>query len=393
MLEITRQDLGKATVKLDIKISSDLMKDFFTRAYNTLAPSVEVKGFRKGNAPQKLTIAAIGENRLAQEIIDLALQETYLEALKKENLNPIASPKINIKMLKDLTTDTAELQYEAEIAVMPEVKVGDYQKIKIKSKKNPDFKVAEAEIEKVLSHLQRQNAEFKDINRATKQGDRVEIDFTGTERGVILENLSSKNYPIIIGSGVIVPEFEENLVGLNKGGEKEFDLEMGPENDKKKVHFKVNVLDTKEVILPELNDSFSQKFQKNTLAELKKAISEDIQKQKEIVHHQTQEGEVIDELIKITKAAIPDVLVEQEIHRMIEDLKNRAQMINIPFEQYLVQLKKTEEDLHKDFHDQAEKTVKVGLALGEIAKAEKLDIKDPEVGKKVIAKLLEYALK
>lgn len=394
MLQIERQDLGKSTLKITVKIPSDLMRGYFSRTYNALAPQVEVKGFRKGMAPKALTISAIGENRLAQEIIDIALQETYIAALKQENITPISAPKVNIKMLKDLMVDSAELEYEAEIAIMPEVKLGDYKKIKTKKPEKIDVK--KEEIEQVLSHLQRQHADFREIDRATIKGDRVEIDFVGTERGVILENLSSKNYPIIIGSGVIVPEFEENLVGLKKGDEKEFDLMMGQggaNSEKKKVHFKVNVLDTKEVILPDLDDMFAQKFQKPTIAELMLAVSEDVSKQKELAQKQSREAEAIEALAKMAKVEIPEILIDQETHRMIDELKSRSQMMNMPFEQYLAQLKKTEEDLHKDFHEQAEKTVRIGLALGEVAKKEKMDIKDKEVGKKVVEKLLEYAQK
>lgn len=390
MLDIKKENLGKSKIKLTVKIPSELMRGFFAKVYNQMAAGVEVKGFRKGHAPKPLTISAIGENKLSQEIINLALTETYGTALKQEKIVPVAPPAINIKMLKDLTIDTAELEYEAEVDLLPEVKVGDYKKLKVRSTKYEE-KASKDEIEQVLSHLQRQHATFDDKAGNAETGDRIEMDFEGSEKGVVLENLTSKNYPVILGSKVLLPEFEEKIVGLKKGDEEEFKTKIGP--DKKDINFKVKVLNVQKVNLPPLDDALAKKFGKSKIEELKKAVEDDIIKQKEAQLKREQENEVVDGLLKISKLDVPESLIEQETHRMIDELKNRISMMKMPFEQYLAQIKKTETDLHTDFKAQAEKTVKVGLILGEIAKAEKMDLKDEQVGKKVIERLLSYAQK
>jgi len=388
MLDVKKENLAGSKAKLTVSIPPELMRGYFAKVYKKLAEAVEVKGFRAGHAPKHLTISAIGENRLVSEIIDLALQETYPKALKQENIIPIAPPKINIKKMVDLTADTAVLEYEAETELLPEVKVGDYKKLKVK-KAPKDIKVSKEEIDQVLSHLQRQHATFKDIDRSVKEGDRVEIDFEGKERGVVLENLSSKNYPVILGSKVLIPEFEKKIEGMKKGDETDFKLKLKDKN----IDFHVKMLNTQEVTLPKIDDELAKKFGKKTLTELTKAIEEDIMKQKELQEKQNQENQLIEELLKITKVEIPESLTSQEVHRMIEQLKQRTQMAGMPWEKYLEQIKKNEEDLHKDFHDQAERTVKVGLTLGEIGKAEKIDLKDNDAGKKVLEKLLSYATK
>lgn len=421
MLDIKKENLGKSKIKLTIKVPSVLMRGFFATVYNQMASGVEVKGFRKGHAPKPLTISAIGENRLSQEIINLALTETYGTALKQEKIVPISPPRINIKMLKDLTMDTAELEYEAEIDLIPEVKIGDYKKLKVKSHsidesirgnslRNYKSKVeaSQEEIDQVLGHLQRQHATFDEKPASpaggdgkAEMGDRIEMDFEGTERGVVLENLTSKNYPVILGSKVLIPEFEEKIVGTKKGEEKEFDVEIGPDPvkadahgaGKKRVHFKVKVLLVQKVNLPALDNELAKKFGKNKIEELKKAVSDDIIKQKETQLKRDQENQIVEQLLKIATLDVPESLVEQETHRMIDELKNRISMMNMPFENYLAQMKKTETDLHTDFKEQAEKTVKIGLILGEIAKQEKMDLKDEQVGKKVMEKLLSWAKK
>jgi trigger factor len=388
MLNIKKENLSGCKAKLTISVPSELMRGYFAKVYNKLAASVEVKGFRAGKAPRNLTIAAIGENRLVSQIIDMALQETYGKALKEENIIPVAPPKINIKKMADLTADTAVLEYEAEIELLPEVKIGDYKKLKVKSAK---LKVdaTKAEIDQVLSHLQRQHATFKEIDRKAMEGDRVEIDFEGKEQGVVLENLTSKNYPVILGSKVLIPEFEKKVEGMKKGDEKDFKLKIKD----KEIDFHVKMLDVKEVILPKLDDELAKKFGKKTLQELTKAIEEDIIKQKNLQEKQNQENQLIEELLKITQVEVPESLILQETNRMVEQLKQRTQMAGMPFEKYLGQVKKTEEDLKKDFRAQAEKTVKVGLTLGEIGKKEKIDLKDKDAGKKVMEKLVAYATK
>jgi len=393
-MEIKKEDLGKSKVKLLIKVSSPEMRTFFARVYNKIAPTIEIKGFRPGMAPKSMTIAAIGENRLQQEIIDLALRETFAEALKKENLMPIAPPKINIKMLKDLTADTAELEYEVEIDLLPEVKLGDYKKIRLK-KNDAKIEVSADEIEQVLSHLARTRAEFKDINRPVKKGDRLEINFEGFDQGVKRENLSSRNYPVILGSKILIPEFEAQLIGLKKGDKKEFTLEMAPSatEKKKKINFKVEVLQTQEVILPKIDDELARKYQKKDLADLKKAIKDDIIQQKKQQHERNIENAVLEELIKITKVEIPDSLIQQEIDRQINEIRSRTTQMGLTFEKYLESLKKTESELRESLKPQAEKTIKIGLALGEIVKREKIDPKDKEAGKKALDILIAKATK
>ena len=399
MLEIKRENLPKSKIKLTIKVPSAKMRQFFQKTYEKLAPTVEVKGFRKGKAPAKLTVSAIGENRFMQEILDLALQETYGEALKQEKIMPVAMPQINVKMMKDLLTDQAELEYEAEIDCLPEVEVGNY-KIYLKKVKLPkrDIEVKDEEVEQVIGHLRRQHATFEEKTGAAEIGDRVEMDFEGSERGVVLDNFTSKNYPAILGAKTLLPEFEKQIVGMKKESNKEFDLELkqttSRETEKalpktKKVHFNVHIHDVKKVNLPEMNDELAKKFQKNNIDELKKAILVDVSREKEMNTKREKENVVLEELLKNTKIEIPPSLIENEVHRILDDLRSRAQMIGLTFEQYLAQVKKTEADLHEELKPDAEKTVKIGLILGEIAKLEKMDLKNEQLGHKVMNKLLE----
>ncbi len=399
MLNIKRENLGKSKVKLLISIPPEMMRRYFDKVYNKLALQIEVKGFRPGKAPRNLTIMQIGENRITSEVIDSALKESYPQALNQEKLIPVSPPKINILKIVDLIGDTAEIEYEAELELLPEVRIGKYKELRIK-KQAPDNKASKDETNQVLSHLQRQHAQFKDIEHPAKKGDRVEIDFEGKDKGVILEHLSSKNYPVILGSKVLLPEFEKEIIGLKKDEEKTFSMNIGKEKSaqdgsasgRKKVDFKVKVNQVQEVILPELNNDLAKKFQKNSLKELTQAISEDIIKQKDLTTKQNQENQLIEELLKISEVEVPEGLIEQEVRRTVERLKERVKVSGATFEQYLSSIKKTEEELKNDLKPQAEKTIKIGLILGEIGKKEsanwRIDISKEGSGKQVIEKLL-----
>ncbi|AKM81973.1 TPA: trigger factor [Candidatus Berkelbacteria bacterium] len=399
MLNVIKENLPKSKIKLSVTLPPEIMRGYFAKVYEKLAPSVNIKGFRPGKAPKHLTIMEIGENRFNSEIIDMALSESYGQVLKQEKLIPVAPPKVEIKKMVDLTADNAEIIYEAELDVLPEVKLGDYKKIKIKKAEESKLKVTKDELDQVFSHLQRQHAEFKGVERAAKEGDRVEMDFEGTERSVVLENLTSKNYPVVLGSKVLIPEFEKKVEGMKAGDEKEFDIELGkgssPENIslKKKVHFKVKMNLVQEVILPKLDDELATKFGQKNLDDLKKVVEADVLNQKKRAERQNKENEVIEALLKITEVEVPDSLVEQETQRMVDQLKTRTEGMGLPFDKYLESMGKSEEDLKKDMSEQAAKTVKVGLTLGEIGKQEKIDLSKEDSGLKVIEKLVDYATK
>lgn len=393
MLNVKKEKFPKSKVKLTVTLPKEVMVDYFTKVYEKMASNVNIKGFRPGKAPKHLTIMEIGESRINSEIIDMALSDSYGKVLKQEDLVPVGPPKVEIKKMVDLTTDEAVLEYEAEVDVLPEVKLGDYKKIKIKKSEDSKLKITKDELDQVYSHLQRQHAQFKDIERPAKEGDRVEMDFEGTERGVILENLTSKNYPVVLGSKVLIPEFEKEVEGMKVGDEKEFDVEVGKDKGKKKVHFKVKMNLVQDVILPELNDELAAKFSQKSLEDLKKVVEADVMDQKKLAQKQNKENEVIEQLLKITEIEVPESLVEQESQRMIDQLRSRTESMGLPFDKYLESMGKNEEELVKSMAEQATKTVKVGLTLGEIGKQEKIDLSKEDSGAKVIEKLVEYATK
>ncbi len=390
------EKLPKSRIKLTIEVPASETKKYFDQAYEKLAPTVTLKGFRAGKAPRAMTLEAIGVGRLEQQALDFALPVTYTEALKEAKINPIQTPAIAIKQFGP----DKDFIYTAEADVMPEIQLGEYKKIKVKDTRKKEVATKE-EIDKIIERLKFQNAQFKDIDRPLKKGDKAEISFEGFEKNVKLDALCGKNQPIIIGSGALIPGFEDKLIGAKKGEKIEFDLDVPNVKDKKlvkKAHFVVKIDNSQEVIMPEVDDKFAKNFGHDKLEKLTDAIGKSIVAEKEAKDKAELENEIFTKLVKVSKVEIPEVLIDDEINRRIASIQAQT---GPGFNKFLEQMKKTVADLRNDLRAESEKTVTIGLLLGQVAREENLAPKTPlkdqkeqmEVTRKTIDKLIEYATK
>jgi len=387
-MKIKRENLPKSRIKLTIEVPAERTGKFFEEAYKKLAPTVEIKGFRPGQAPRLMTLESIGYGKYSQTALDIALPETYYEAAKNEKIIPVQPPSVSVKEFNE----GKSLIYEAEVDIVPEIKLCDYKKIKIKYQK-PKIEVKKEELDKIIEKLRYQNAVFNDAGRPAKKRDRIEIDFEGTVDGVKQENLVSKNHPLILGEGVLIPGFEKELEGMRKDETKEFDLEVPNIKDKsqkKKAHFKVKMLGVKDVVLPEVNNEFAMKFGHDNPEKLIKTVEEKLLEEKETNEKQKLEKDVLDKIVAGCKIDIPESLTEQEIARRIMQIQNQ---MGPGFPKYLESIGKKMEDLRKDIYPVAENSVRTGLILGEIARAEKImkpEIKDQKEQEEVIRKTVDF---
>ncbi len=390
------EKLPKSRVKITIEVPQDEMVKHFEEAYKKLAPTVDIKGFRPGFAPKSLTLEAIGFGRYQQAVLDAALPVSYSEAIRQNKIYPIHGPAVSIKQFGE----DKDFIYEVEVDVIPEIKVADYKSVQVKDiRKKHEAK--KEEIEKIFKNLQFREAKFNPISRTIKKGDWAEISYEGTIDKVKQENLSSSQYPLIIGENVLLEGFEEKLIGLKKGDKKEFDLNVPSVKDHaktKKAHFSVTVNEVKESILPELNNDFAKKFGQPSLEKLKTAIEQNIIKEKEARDLQILESQILEKVVEKSELDIPESLVDQEINRRISQIQAQT---GPGFQGFLQKMKKTVNDLRNDLRKDSEKSVKIGLLLGEIAKLENIAPKHPvkdqkeqvEVTRKTLNKLIEYATK
>lgn len=384
-LAIKNHKAGKhARHEFEVEVSPTEMRKYFDIAYAQLAPTVEIKGFRRGTAPRVMTIQRIGQERYFQAALDLALPNTYAEACRQLDIKPVSPPEISVVSYGE----GAPFTYRVAVDVIPDVDPGQYAKLKVKAPKL-DASVKADEVNEVLERLRKQQADVQTVDRAAKKGDRVEIDYVGLVKNVKRDDLSSQHFPVILGDGVLPKKLEEALVGKQKGDTFELDDKVG----KDAVHFQVSVHDVAEITLPEVNAAFAQQFGRKDADDLKQAIHDQLEHEKEDAHRRELETKVLDEVMKKAKVDLPESLVEEELNRRLQQL--RAQF-GAMYEQVLKQQNKTEDELRKDFRADAEKSVKAGLVLGEIAKRENFgndqakDEDDNAFQRRVVRRTLDF---
>ena len=343
-----------------------------------LSQGVNVPGFRPGKAPVDMVINTVGETRVVSEAAESAINKFYLIALKEQQVAPIAPPKIVVEKI-DLKTP---LVFKATVTTMPEVELGDYQRIKVEI--NP-IAVDPERIAGVLKNIQRQQAQFNPVEREIKPGDWAEIDFDGKIDGTTFPGGASKNHPLIVGDGVFLPDFESALVGMKTGETKTFTLTFPvdyhqAEFANKMAEFTVTVHKIKAVVMPEINDELAKKSGDfKDLAALKTDIEkfhkEDIEKQE----LDRQKEAAITQLIGLTKVELPETLIEQEIEAMWHDFEHQLEQQHITVEDYLQKTDMTAEKLRKEWQEPARKRVIAGLALNAFRQKENIEATDQDV--------------
>ncbi len=379
-MEVKREDLSKIKVKLTVDVTEKELKPHIEKVYKELAKNMKIPGFRPGKAPQFVVEREVGQDKFYAEVLDSVLPEAYYNAITQEKLITVSRPDIQVKKY----APTGGLTFEATVEILPEVKLPDYKKIKVSRK---EVKVTDQDIKNDLEALRERYAEFKEVTRKAKSGDKTEIDFEGTQKGAPLENTKAEKYPIILGSGAFIPGFEENLVGMAKGEDKTFDVTFPKDYHEaklqgQKVTFKVKMISISEKILPEVNDEFAKKFGifKN-VKELEDGIRKNLDEVKEMEERRRLEEEIMTKISEKVSVEIPETLAHQEIHRMWHDAEANLQQSGVTMERYLEMSKKTKEELEKEMEPDAQKRVKIGLVLSKIAEVEEVKATQKEIEK------------
>jgi len=388
-MNIKVEKLPKSKIKFHITATKDDIAHFFDMALDHLKKDLKIQGFRPGKVPDNIAKDALGEHSLEHEAQDIAINDTYLQLVTKENLVPVARPE-NVKI--NTFNETDGLDWEGEVDVLPEIKIEDWkEKLKKNSSKikKEEVKLESKDVEDTLSGLQKQFAELEVKDGKTEKGDWANIDIDIADKGSfdeqMLKKFQSKGFTLVIGEANFIPGFEENLLNLEKGSEKEFDATF-PENyhekslQNKTVKFKVKINDIKKIILPEIDDKFATNFGFEKLDDLKKAIEDDILNKKQANEKGRFEDSVLKTLVENSDIDLPDALVEQEkdmiLQRFVHDLEHHK---GIKFADYLLSLNKNEKEFRDGFVEHANANVKVGLVIGQIAKDEKIEVSDKDI--------------
>ena len=378
-MQITREQVNPTTVRLTIAADKALLDESKQHVLRHLAQRMKLPGFRPGKAPLQMVERNADPSVLQTEFLDEILNRLYAQAVEQEKLRPVGQPKVTLQKFVPYT----DLELVVEVESVGQVKLPDYKKLKIAK---PAVTVSDQDVSEVVDNLRVRLAERKDVERAAKNGDEVTIDFKGadTKTKEAINGAEGKGYPLVLGSDSFIPGFEANLVGLKAGESKTFELAFPKDYGVKalqgrQVTFEVIVHAVKEVVKPKADDTFAaQAGPFKTLKDLKADIRKQLLAEKQSEADREFENQLLERLADKTAVAIPQQLIDDEIERALTQIRQNLAYRGQTWQEYLADLGQTEEVYRSSLREPAERRVKAGLALSEIAETEGLTVTPEE---------------
>ncbi len=377
------QNTEKNTVKLTIELSQDEFKKYLEEAAREISQKSEIQGFRPGKASLEAVANRVGEMSLYEQAAEPAVKATLFQALHENKIENVGQPSINIEKL----APNNPFVYTAEVALMPKVaKLADYKKLKVQAKK---VVVKDKDVDQALEQLKRmQTKEVRSKEPATKE-DKVVVDLSMEKDKVPVEGGEGLAHAVYLSEDHYIPGFCNKLIGAKEGDEKKFTLKFPEEHYQKHlagcdIDFKVKIKEIYELQHPEVNDKFAESLGQKSLDELKKLIKQNITAEKEQAELAKQEKEALELLAnKSDFEEIPDILVNEELHKMIHELEHSISQQGLKIDDYLKQIGKDMNELKLDFTPQALMRIKVAIITKEISEQEKIKISEDAIDKEL----------
>ena len=371
------EKLEKSMVALTVEVSAADFEAAVDKAYKKQRGSIRVPGFRPGKAPRKMIESMYGAGVFYEEAVNIALPDAYGAAVKEQELKVVGYPEVEL-----LSVGKEGFSFKASVAVYPEVKLGQYKGLEAPK---AEVKVTAADVNARLKEMAERNSRIVSVeDRAVEKGDIAHIDFEGFLDGVPFDGGKSDSHDLEIGSGSFVPGFEDQVIGMEIGQEKDIDITF-PEDyhadlaGKSVVfHVKLNAVKIKDV--PALDDEFAKDVSEfDTLAELKKDVKAKLTQEREEAGKRAFEDIVMGKAAELMEADIPDAMVEEQARRYMENLRRQVQAQGIPFDQYMKMTNMDEEKLLEEARTPALGQVRMDLTIAAIVEAENLEATDEEV--------------
>ena len=390
-MKTTVKKLSDTKVELTISLGSEELSAAEQVALTKMASDLKVPGFRKGKVPVSVAAKHVNPAALQEQTLDNALSKAVAEAFMAEKIQALDRPAVDVKKF----VPGQELEFTAEVEIIPPVKLGNYKKLKAKRQA---VKVEDKEVEEIITRMRENFTEKTEVKRAAKEGDEVVIDFTGKKDGVPFDGGAAKDFALKLGSGQFIPGFEEGVVG-HKAGET-FDLKLTfPKDYHAKelagadVVFTVTLHKVNELSLPEVNDEFAAKCGPFTsVDELKADIKREITAQKEREADEKLKDELVGELADASKVALPELLIDDQVRSIEQDLMQNLMYRGLTLDSYLQTQKFTDKDdwRAKEARPAAEKRVKAGLVLAELSKELGVEVSHEELSAQIEAMKQQY---
>ena len=387
----TRPEPGSKMV-LEIEVTPDEVAKHFTTAYRHVAERTKVPGFRPGKAPRHVIDRFVGRGSVLAEVIDHLVSDSYGAALDQTDVLPIDNPEVDID--PGSVVEGQPVTFTATVPVRPDVTLGAYTGYAFELE-TPE--VTDEQVAQVIEELRGQQATLRPVDeRGAAEGDIAAVKFTGTIDGEPFEGGSADRLPLVIGEDRMIPGWEQQLVGLQMGATKSFDITF-PDDYRveelrgKEAHFEVELLDLREKLLPDADDDFAKSVgDVETLDALRAEIRDAMEKRAAAEARHVFGDRIIDYAVSNASVEIPEVMITNEVEIMRDELRSRLAQQQIGLDQYLALSKQTPDELVTELREPATSRVKTLLVLSAIAEEEGIDASDEQIDAEIAEQMERY---
>jgi trigger factor len=384
-LKVTREKEENRQAFITIEIEPAEMEHGIEDGYKHLVSHANIPGFRRGKAPRAVVERYLGRGRLLEEAVDHLIPEAYENALKEQNIEAFAQPQMEI-------TQVDPLIFKAVVPLKPSIELGDYKSIRM----TPEpIEVKDADVDAVIEQLRHQHATWEPVERPLAEKDLAVIDINASVEDRPYVRKAAAQYQVLKESVSPAPGFAEQITGMKKEEEKEFNIMLPADFFSKEVagkeaHFKVKLHEIKEEKVPELNDEFAGLVSADykSVVTLRDEVMKNLKLRADERSRMVFEEKVIQSAIDKAKIEYPPVLIDMEINRIVNEQERQLQMSGQGMEQYLRSINKTPEQLHEDLRPMATKNVTASLLLGKVAEDEKVDVAESEIDSRLDSMVL-----
>ena len=380
-MEHTVEKLSGNKVKISFKAPAADFEEAVEKAYLKMRGQISVPGFRKGKAPRKLIERMYGAGVFYEDALEILFPEAYMAAVKENDLKPVGRPELDVQEMEA----GKDLAFSCEVFVFPDVKLGQYKGVEVARRVH---KVTADEVDARIEQERKRVARSVDVtDRPLENGDKAELDYAGTVDGVAFAGGTAEHQTLVIGSNTFIPGFEEQMVGMQIGEERDLNVKFPEtyhaENLKGKdavFHVKLHAITREE--LPELDDDFAAEVSDfDTMKEYRESVEKTLQEAADIQADEAAKSAMVEKAVSNAEIDVPAPMVEEKLDEMMQQMNWRMQQQGFTMEQYMKILGQSEAQMRDMYRGEAESNVRSELVMEEIIKAENIEADEADVEK------------
>jgi len=370
-MQVTVESTGKLERRMRVELPAERIEQEVNTRLKSVGRTAKLKGFRPGKVPPKMVRQRYGK-QVRQEVVTELMQKSYTDAVVQENLNPAGGPQIEPEVSKD----DKSFAYVATFEIMPDVELKDLEKLEIEQ---PEVTIEDSDMDDMILKLRKQKASWEAVERASADGDRVIVDFTGTLKGEEFEGSKGTEVPVVLGQGQMLPDFEKALFGIKEGDEKSFKVKFPKDYHAedlagKKVDFAINTHRVEEEILPDVDDKLAEAFEvkEGGIEQFMKDVRENMTRESETKVKNDVRERVMAALIEANPIDIPQTLKQQEMYSLQHETMQRMGIED-----------HDQAPAIENFEEMAEKRVRLSLLVTQLINDQKLTVDESKVRARV----------